>query len=298
MKLGIPQSNVLAPLAVLGSVVSLCVGSSYAKTLFPELGAQGVTAYRVGFSAIMLLLFWRPWRFSLTKEDARKILLYGVALGLMNLCFYMSIRTLPIGIAIAIEFIGPLALAIFASRRIIDFVWIICAVVGLALLLPIGQNVQSVDPTGLCFVLAAAFFWAMYIISGQRAGSSHVGQVTSFGLLTASFVVVPFGIVQAGSMLLNPKFIALGLAVAVLSSAIPFTLEMFALKRLPKQTFGILCSMEPAAGALFGWLILSESLTVIQMIAIGCIILASVGSSATSKNSEGPPIAQVDPIAP
>ena len=174
-KNNIAEFNLLAPFAVLGSVVSLCVGSSYAKTLFPVLGAQGITAYRVGFAAIMLLIFWRPWRIALTKDDARRIFLYGIVLGLMNLCFYMAIRTLPMGIAIAIEFLGPLTLATFASRRLIDFIWIGCAAVGMILLVPLGENVGSLDPTGLCFILAAAFCWAMYIVLGRKAGVDHAG---------------------------------------------------------------------------------------------------------------------------
>lgn len=295
MHLRASELNFLAPLAVLGSIVSLCVGSSYAKSLFPELGAQGVTAYRLGFAAIILLLFWRPWRMHLTNDDARRIIIYGVILGLMNLCFYMAITTLPIGIAIAIEFTGPLALAMVMSRRPIDFVWIACAVTGLVLLLPLNQNVNSLDPTGLCFILAAAVFWALYIIFGKRAGSAHAGQVTSLGVLTAAIVVVPFGIAHAGVALLSPNLVLSGLAVAILSSAIPYSLEMFALKRLPKQTFGILLSLEPAVGALAGWLILREALSTTQLIAIGCIIVASVGSTATIRREVEP---EVTPIPP
>lgn len=294
----INERNVLAPLAVLGSVIALCVGSSYAKSLFPVLGAMGVTAYRVGFATIMLCAFWRPWRFALTKDDARRIILYGLTLGLMNLSFYMAIRTLPIGIAIALEFTGPLALAMFSSRRAIDFVWIACTVVGLLLLLPLRQDVSSLDPTGLCFIFAAATFWALYIIFGKRAGSAHAGQVTSLGMLTASFVVVPFGIANAGAALLSPQLIILGLMVALLSSAIPYSLEMYALKRLPKQTFGILLSTEPAVGAISGWLILGETLSMIQLAAIGCIIVASIGSTATIKRDDAPQIAETDPLAP
>ena len=292
------ERSLLAPLAVFGSVVALCVGSSYAKALFPQLGAEGVTAYRVGFAAIMLCAFWRPWRFELTKSDAKKIILYGMILGLMNLSFYLAIRTLPVGIAIAIEFTGPLTLAVLSSRRAIDFLWIASAVAGLLLLLPLNNNVNSLDPTGLFFILCAALFWALYIIFGKRAGSAHAGQVTSLGLLTASLVVVPFGIARAGAALLSPQLITSGLAVAFLSSAIPYSLEMYALKRLPKQTFGILLSTEPAVGAVSGWLILNETLSTMQLIAIACIIVASIGSTATLKKDSAPQIAEADPVAP
>jgi len=289
--------KILAPLAVLGSVVSLCVGSSYAKALFPVLGAQGLTAYRVGFAALMLIAFWRPWRIKLTRDDAGKIFLYGVTLGLMNLCFYMAIRTLPMGIAIALEFTGPLALALISSRRALDFVWIAFAVAGIVLLLPLHQEATALDPAGLCFIMGAALFWALYIIFGKRAGSAHAGQVTSLGMLIASFIVVPFGVAEAGATLLVPKWILIGLGVAFLSSAIPYTLEMYALRRLPKQTFGILLSIEPAVGAVSGWLILGEFLTAVQMIAIGCIMVATVGSTATIKR-DTPQIAETDPVAP
>jgi len=293
-----PRQNLLAPLAVLGSIVSLCVGSSYAKSLFPVLGAPGLTAYRVGFAALMLVAFWRPWRVAITKKEAILIFAYGVILGLMNLSFYMAIRTLPMGIAIAIEFTGPLALAILSSRRAIDFLWIACAAIGLVLLLPIHHETKPLDPVGLCFISAAAIFWALYIIFGQKAGTAHAGQVTSLGMLTAAFVVVPFGVAHAGAALFVPHLIVLGLAVAFLSSAIPYSLEMFALKRLPKQTFGILLSTEPAVGAISGWLILGETLTTLQMLAIACIIAASIGSTATIKREDTPQIAQADPVVP
>jgi inner membrane transporter RhtA len=292
------KTDVLGPLAVLGSVVSLCVGSSYAKSLFPVLGAQGITALRVGFAALMLIAFWRPWRFSLSKNDAKRILLYGLTLGLMNLCFYMAIRTLPVGIAIAIEFTGPLALATLSSRRPIDFVWIACAVVGLLLLLPLGNQVKPLDPTGVAFVSVAALLWALYIVFGKRAGSVHAGQVTSLGMLTAALVVVPFGVASAGAALLQPQLLGLGLMVAFLSSAIPYSLEMYALKRLPKQTFGILLSIEPAVGTLAGWLVLGETLSLLQIIAIACIIVASVGSTLTIKRDQAAEIADADPVAP
>jgi inner membrane transporter RhtA len=292
------EVNLLAPLAVLGSVVSLCVGSSYAKSLFPLLGAQGVTAYRVGFAAIMLLLLWRPWRIALTSRDAWRILLYGLTLGLMNLCFYMAIRTLPIGIAIAIEFTGPLALTMYHSRRPIDFLWIACAVAGLLMLLPLHHDTKALDPTGLVFIVAAAICWALYIIFGQRAGSAHGGQVTSLGMMTAALVVVPFGIAHAGAALLLPQLIGSGLAVALLSSAVPYSLEMYALKRLPKQTFGILLSTEPAVGAIAGWLIVGESLTPLQMVAVASIIVASVGSTMTIKRDSAVEVAEAEPVAP
>jgi inner membrane transporter RhtA len=296
-----PASNsfalLLPVLAVIGSIVSLCVGSSFAKKLFSTIGPQGATSLRVSFAAIILLLIWRPWRLAMSRREAKEIVLYGVTLGLMNLLFYMAISKLPLGIAIAIEFVGPLALAMYSSRKLIDFVWIGFAVLGLALLLPFRQGANSLDLIGVCYALGAAVCWALYIIFGKRAGRGHAGQVTSLGLMIAAFVVLPFGVVRAGAELLNPALITTGLAVGVMSSAIPYSLEMFALKRLPKQTFGILLSMEPAVGALAAFFVLGETLTILQWFAVGSIIIASVGCTIGISGDDAP-LADADGVAP
>ncbi|MBY4898596.1 DMT family transporter [Cupriavidus sp. AU9028] len=271
----------------MGSMASLCIGTSFAKSLFDAVGAQGTTALRVGFSALILLMVWRPWRWPLAGRDARAIALYGSALGMTNLLFYMSLRTVPLGLAIAIEFTGPLAVAIASSRRALDFVWIALAVAGLLLLLPLRADAASLDPVGMAYALAAGVGWALYIIFGQRAGNAHGGQATSLGLLMAALVVSPFGIAHAGTALFSPTLLLAGLAVGILSSAIPYSLEMVALKRLPRRTFGILLSMEPAMGALAGLVMLHESLSPTQWLAIGCIIAASVGCTATARAPRG-----------
>ena len=271
-------------LAVLGSVIALGIGTSWAKQwLFPLVGAQGTTAVRVGFSAVLMLLLWRPWRWHLSRTDARAIALYGVALGGMNLMFYMSLRTLPFGLAVAIEFSGPLAVAIWSSRRAVDFVWVALAIAGLAMLLPLGLSASALDPVGLLFALAAAVCWALYIVFGKRAGHLHAGHTVSLGLLMAAIVVVPVGIAHAGAALLTPNVLLIGLAVAAVSSAIPISLEMMALKRLPKETFGIMISMEPAVAALLAWVLLGEHLNLVQWLAIGCIVAASMGSALTAR---------------
>jgi inner membrane transporter RhtA len=265
--------------AMLGSILSLCIGSSFAKTLFPVAGAEGTTAIRLVFAAVLLLAFWRPWRRPLARRDAFTIALYGVVLGAMNLLFYLAIARIPLGIAIAIEFTGPLVLAIAASRRARDFVWIGFAVLGLGLLLPLQTQAVRLDPVGVSYALGAGVCWALYIITGKRAGNLHGGQATSLGLLVATLVVLPVGFGQATSALRDPALWAVCLAVGILSSALPYSLEMVALKRLPKETFGILLSMEPAVGAFAAWAILGETLTPLQWLAIGCIIVASVGSA-------------------
>ena len=271
-------------LAVLGSVIALGIGTSWAKQwLFPVVGAQGTTAVRVGLSAVLMLLLWRPWRWHLSRTDAKAIALYGVALGGMNLMFYMSLRTLPFGLAVAIEFAGPLAVAIWSSRRAVDFVWVALAIAGLAMLLPLGLSASALDPVGLLFAMAAAVCWALYIVFGKRAGHLHAGHTVSLGLLMAAMVVVPVGIAHAGAALLTPSVLLIGLAVAAVSSAIPISLEMMALKRLPKETFGIMISMEPAVAALLALVLLGEHLSLVQWLAIGCIVAASMGSAFTAK---------------
>lgn len=273
-------------LAVFGSVAALGVGTSWAKHwLFPLVGAQGTTAVRVGLSALVLLVLWRPWRWHLHSGDARGIALYGAALGGMNLLFYMSLRTLPFGLAVAIEFAGPLAVAIYSSRRVVDFVWVLLAVTGLGLLLPLGANslnASALDPVGVAYALGAALMWGTYIVFGKRVGHLHAGQSVSWGLLVAAVVVVPVGVVHAGATLLSPTVLGVGLAVAVMSSAIPISLEMMALKRLPKAAFGIMLSMEPAVAALLAMALLQEHLSTDQWLAIALIVAASMGTAATS----------------
>jgi len=274
----------LPALAVLGSVTSLCIGTSFAKKLFPLVGAEGTSALRVGFSAIVLLLLWRPWRWPLSRQDAGSVLRYGLTLGTMNLLFYLALRTIPFGIAVAIEFSGPLAVAMWASRRPVDFLWLASAVTGLAMILPLGHG-STLDPTGVLFALGAAVCWALYIVFGKRAGHLHAGHSVSLGLVAASLVVVPYGVAHAGAALLDPSILAAGLGVAIVSSAIPMSLEMMAMKRLPSETFGIMVSLEPAVASLLAMLLLGEHLTSLQWLAIGFIVLASIGSTVTARRA-------------
>jgi inner membrane transporter RhtA len=278
------KSPWLPALAVLGSVTSLCIGTSFAKKLFPLVGAEGTSALRVGFSALVLLLFWRPWRWPLSRRDAGFVIRYGLTLGVMNLLFYMALRTIPFGLAVAIEFSGPLAVAMLSSRRAVDFVWLASAITGLLMLLPIGQQ-STLDPTGVMFALGAAVCWALYILFGKQAGHLHAGHSVSLGLVAASLVVVPFGVAHAGASLLDPRILAAGVGIAIVSSAIPMSLEMMALKRLPSQTFGIMVSLEPAVASLLAMLLLGEHLTGHQWLAIGFIVLASIGSTVTARRA-------------
>ena len=182
----------------------------------------------------------------------------------------------------AIEFAGPLAVAIWSSRRAVDFVWVALAIAGLGMLLPLGLNGSTLDPVGVFYALGAAVFWGLYIVFGKRAGHLHAGHSVSLGLLVAALVVVPVGVVHAGAALLSPAVLLIGVAVAAVSSAIPISLEMMALKRLPKEAFGIMISMEPAVAALVAMALLGEHLSVVQWLAIGCIMAASMGSAMTA----------------
>lgn len=276
-------SSLVPLLAIFGSVTCLGVGTSWAKhVLFPLVGAEGTTAVRVGFSALLLCLLWRPWRWRLAAADARALAAYGAALGAMNLTFYLALRTIPFGVAVAIEFAGPLTVALLASRQPLDFAWVVLAVAGLGLLLPLGQAVGALDPLGVLYALAAAVFWAMYILFGKRVGHLHAGHSVALGLTVAALVVVPVGVMQAGAALCSPLVLGVGLGVAAISSALPISLEMVALKRLPPQAFGIMISMEPAVAALLALMLLDEQLSALQWLAIGLIVTASAGSALTA----------------
>lgn len=276
------RPHLLPYAALLGAIVTLCVGTSLAKGLFPAVGAQGTSAYRVGFAALILVLVWRPWKHPIARADLGRIALYGAVMGLLNLSFYMAIRTIPLGLAVAIEFTGPLVVSVAASRKLIHFVWIGLAVLGLALLLPIDPGAKPLDPVGVGFACVAAVMWALYIILGKRTGHLHAGRSVALGMVTAALIVAPIGVVSAGTALFQPKLIGLGLVAAVLSSAIPYSLEMIALRAIPKRTFGVMLSLEPAAGALAGLVILNERLVLTQWLAIAAIVAASAGAILTT----------------
>lgn len=270
-------------LVILIAMVSIQSGASLAKSLFPLVGAPGVTALRLALGTLILVIVFKPWRLRFTAEQRLPLLLYGLALGAMNYLFYLSIQRIPLGIAVALEFTGPLAVALFGSRRPLDFVWVILAVLGLWFLLPLGQDVAQVDLTGALLALGAGACWAVYILTGQRAGEEHGPATVAMGSLIAAVVFVPLGMLQASDTLFQWSLLPLGLAIAVLSTALPYSLEMIALTRMPSRTFGTLMSMEPALAALSGMIFLGETLTSTQTLALGAIILASMGSTLTMR---------------
>ena len=283
--------------AVIGSIVSLCVGTSFAKSLFESVGAQGVTALRVTISAILLCAVWRPWRARWSGADLRAVALFGVILGAMNLMFYMALRTIPLGVTIAIEFSGPLAVALAYSRRLLDLLWIALAVLGLGLLLPIGHGAAALDPVGVCFALGAAMCWALYIVLGSRLGRLHGGRTIAVAMVFAALTALPFGVAHAGAALVDPAILWVAAGVAILSSAIPYSLEIYALPRLPRQSFGVLLSLEPAVGSLAGLIVLGERLSAIEWLAIGAIVAASAGA-AFGAGRRPPAHPEAGPAAP
>ncbi|SUA58960.1 Inner membrane transporter rhtA [Oligella ureolytica] len=275
----------LGALALILSIISLCVGTSFAKSLFDSLGPIGTTTLRLVFSTCFMWLFWRPWRLALTRSDLASVIPYGVCMVGMNSFFYLAIGKLPLGVAIAIQFSGPLTIAVLSSRSKYDFLWVLLALSGLYLLLwPSAESDElfSLDLSGIVFALIGGVFWACYILVGQRARMIHPGLITSYGFVTASLIILPIGIITAGPVIFNPNILLYGLGIALLSSAIPFTLEIFSLRILPLKTFSIMVSLEPAIGALTGIIILNEMLEAREWIAVLLIVFAAIGTTATT----------------
>jgi inner membrane transporter RhtA len=257
------------------------LGATLAKSLFPLVGAGGTAALRLALASLILLGVWRPWHIRFTRAQLRTVIIYGVAMGWMNYFFYLALSYIPLGITMALEFAGPLGVALFASRRPVDFVWILLAAVGLIALLPLGLGGQPLSLLGVTYALGAGVCWALYIIFGRRAGAAHGGQITALGTVIGAVLIVPIGYAQSGPQLFSPSVLPAALGVAVLSSALPYSLEMYAMPRIPTRTFGILMSLNPALGAVSGLVFLGEMLTLVQWTAIVSIVAASAGSAAT-----------------
>jgi inner membrane transporter RhtA len=264
---------------------SFQVGASIAKHLMPVVGAPATTAMRVGLSAVMVAVLQRAWRRVPSRSAWPMIVAYGAALGVMNASFYLAINRIPLGIAVALEFTGPLGVAVAHSRRAVHFVWIGLAVAGLIPLLPIVPTGRGLDPVGVLWALSAGVCWAGYIIFGQKAGRAHGPTTPSWGLLVAALIVVPIGIAEAPRGAVTWSVVPLGVAVAVFSSALPYTLEMAALTRLSRRAYGTLMSFDPAAAALVGFIALGERLTVVQWMAVTCVVVASAGTVGTDDGS-------------
>lgn len=270
------------PLLCVGLAV-LCFqfGAALVTPLFARVGAEGASALRLGLAAFALNAVLRPWRAPLPRGILGWTVGYGLGLAGLNLFFYFAIQTLPLGVTVAVEFLGPLGLAVLASRRRIDLLWAVLAGGGMLCLVPAAEAGGARDLAGFGFALLSAGSWVVYILCGQRAGQLG-SRAVALGLAVAAVAVLPLGIAHAGRDLLRADVLPLGIAVAGISGCLPYGLEMVALKRLPTRVFGILMSLEPAAGALFGYLLLGQHLTGLQGAAIAAVMAASVGSSLSA----------------
>jgi inner membrane transporter RhtA len=280
----------LLPLAgLLAAMVSFQLGASFAERLFPMVGPAGAAALRLLGSSLILAVARQPWREVRWRGPWGGVIAYGVALGAMNTLFYLALARLPLGIAVAIEFIGPLGVATAASRKVLDVAWIALAGGGLLLLLPLTPQSRSIDPVGVLFALGAGACWAMYIVFGRRAGQAHGSQATGLGIFIATLVFLPPQILIQGPALFPLAALPIALLVALLSSALPYSLEMYALTRLPTRVFGTLMSLEPAIGALAGLTLLGQHLGLIPWVGIALVMAASFGAAATGAPHEEPP---------
>jgi len=267
---------------VLGAVFSVQIGAAVATTLFDKLGPPATTLLRTGFAAIILVAIWRPGVPRTVDERLRDAVLFGIALAAMNLSFYAALDRIPLGIAVTLEFTGPFAVAVAGSRRGSDLLWVALAAGGIVLLSP-GVH-GSLDGLGVAFALLAGFFWAVYIVLAARVGRAFSGgRGLALAMVVAALVLVPPGVAGGGDALVRPELLAVGLAVAVLSSAIPYSLELEALRRVRKSTFGVLMSLEPAVAALVGLTVLGQDLSATEVIAITLVVTASAGALGSAE---------------
>jgi inner membrane transporter RhtA len=267
---------------VLGGALSVQVGAAVATTLFDELGPPGTVLVRVLLAAAVLVAVWRPRLLASTRGGLRLVALFGVTVAAMNLCFYAALDRIPLGVAVTLEFVGPLGVAIFASRRRLDLAWAALAGLGIVLLSPVPGG--ELDALGAGLALLAGGFWGAYILLAARVGRVFSrGDGLALAMVVAAVLLLPIGVASAGGRLLDFDLLAIGLAVALLSSAIPYTLELEALRRLPEGTFGVLMSLEPAIAAAAGLVILGQRLSATELVAMALVVIASAGALGTSR---------------
>ena len=278
---------IIGAVAIVVSQAAQNAGASFGKHLFPIVGAEGVATLRIGLAACVLLAVTRPWRRPIGRAQVIPTVLYGATMGGMSLLIYLAIARIPIGIAVAIEVTGPLMIVLLGSRRLLDFVWLIVAACGLLLLLPLDTS-APLDMIGVLYAAGAAACWALYVVFGRMVSGPLGSRAVAWGMCAATVFVAPVGIAHAGSSLFEPTILAAGLGVAILSSAVPYSLEMLAMG-LPAKLVGIFLSAAPAIAALMGYLILGEELSWVQWAAIGCIVLASAGSAVTAQRPSSVP---------
>lgn len=283
-------------LAVLGSLVSITLGASLAKGIFQWVGPVGTTTLRLCLAALVLVVTMRSWRARPDAAGWRAVLVYGAVMAGMNVLFYLAIERIPLGVAIALEFTGPLTVAVLHSRHRRDLLWVACAVAGVLLLVPRPAPGQAVALVGAAYALGAGVLWGVYILVGKRAGAALGSQAAALGVLVAAVIVLPTGLLleprlhpDAWSTLPLWPVLGTALVVAVLSSALPYTLEMYALGHIPARSFGILMSGEPAIGALMGLMLLAERLSLAQWLGIAAVIAASLGTTLSDRRTESEP---------
>lgn len=270
---------------VLGGVASVQFGAAVAKSLFDEIGPGGTVFLRVLFAAIVLAAAWRPGLAARSRADLLLVVAFGFTLVAMNFTFYEALERIPLGIAVTFEFVGPLGVAIAASRRALDAVWVVLAAAGIVLLSDFGT--ADLDTLGVGLALLAGGFWAAYILLAARVGQTYEGgQGLALAMSAGALMLAPVGVADAGTDLLGPSVLLAGFAVAIMSSAIPYTLEMEALRRMPAGVFGVLMSLEPAMAALAGYIVLDEGLAARELVAIVLVVAASAGAA---RNSRVPP---------
>ncbi len=272
------RQRLLAVLLLLIAIASIQLGASLAKSLFSQVGASGATTLRLLLATFLLWAWQRPWRTLPPAAIWPLLVAYGSALGIMNLLFYQALRTVPVGLTVALEFTGPLCLTLASTRRLRDLPWLALALAGLFVLLPL-RGVASVDPVGAACALGAGVCWAAYMLAGRRVGARLGRAATPWGMAVALLWALPFGTTSAAARLFDPAVLPTALAVAILSSALPYPLEMAAMQRLPTRTFGVLLSLDPVVAALAGWLVLGEALSPAQIAAILAIMVASAGTT-------------------
>jgi inner membrane transporter RhtA len=267
---------------VLGGISSVQFGAALAKTLFDEVGVGGTVFLRVLFAALVLALIWRPRLSEAGRGDLWLAVAFGLTLAAMNLAFYSALDRIPLGIAVTFEFVGPLGVAVAGSRRPLDLLWVALAAAGILLLSDFGSS--NLDGLGVALALLAGGFWAAYILLSARVGRVFPGgSGLALAMVVASAMLLPVGLGDVGADLLVPWVLAAGAAVAILSSAIPYSLELEALRRMPARVFGVLMSLEPAVGALAGLVLLSEGLAAREVVAILLVIAASAGAASQAK---------------
>jgi inner membrane transporter RhtA len=275
---------------LLGAILSVQVGAAFAKSLFPVLGSEGTTMLRLAIGALMLAAVLRPWKVLPTRKGLPWLAAYGVTVCAMNMLFYAALARIPLGICVALEFTGPLFVATLGSRRALDLVWVAFAVAGIVLLSPFADVSRGLDPAGVLLALAAGGCWGLYIVFAQKAGAELGARTAAYGMAIAAVLALPFGFSAALPHLADPHVMVSATVVGLFSSALPFWLEMMVLTRMPAKVYGMIVCLEPAGGALTGFLFLRESLSVVQCLGIAAVIAAAFGTAVMSRQPLPPPV--------